>query len=290
MVNAILKPNWGGLRIFSMVRIASVFPTMKHSLAGGALLLLAGCAGGQAADVQAVEVASQSDATLENFTTVGKPTKTIETPWGPREVYDPAQDEEVRAAFLSVFKRGDVTFGDISRYNGITAQYPNRLTSFRKYTAPQIKNKPDARILKTARQIQYYDILRLGCKDIEEFPNQKYGKLFFSKPCEDSELGSKDMSVCEMSSYVVNHRLPSPYVTKSVNPEEAQTFREPGDNRVLTEIPDYTQPLILNGNKYDIHFLTLIGVEGGSDEKSTVDLLNHARCIEWHGSEFFKNR
>ena len=278
-----------------MMRIASLYSKFKRPLCGAVLLLLAGCAGEQDGGVDAqadagsasVAIETALTETPETFTTVGKPTKTIETPWGPREVYDPAQDEEVRTAFLSVFTRGDVTFGDVSRYNGITPQYPNRLTSFRKYTEPQIENKPDARILKTARQIQYYDLLRLGCKDVEELPNQKYGKLFFSEPCEDSELGSDEMSVCEMNSYVVNHRLPSPYVTKNVNPEDAQTFRGSGDDSVLTEIPDYVRPLILNGNKYDIHFLTLIGPEGGPDEVSTIGLLNHARCVGWHGSDFF---
>ena len=36
---------------------------------------------------------------LYDFTIEGKPTKTIETPWGPREVYDALQDEELRVIF-----------------------------------------------------------------------------------------------------------------------------------------------------------------------------------------------
>ena len=39
----------------------------------------------------------------KNFTTQGKPTKTFETPWGPKEIYDPVQDEEVRKAFERLY-------------------------------------------------------------------------------------------------------------------------------------------------------------------------------------------
>ena len=44
---------------------------------------------------------------LSDFTTEGKPTKTIETPWGPREVYDPTQDEAVIEAFKNVYIMGE---------------------------------------------------------------------------------------------------------------------------------------------------------------------------------------
>ena len=43
-------------------------------------------------------------AEIQSFTTEGKPTKTIETPWGPREVYDPMQDSEVKQAFRQIMK------------------------------------------------------------------------------------------------------------------------------------------------------------------------------------------
>jgi len=47
---------------------------------------------------------------LKNFTTVGKPTQTVETPNGPREIYDPTQDEEVRAAFTYIYNQNDPNF------------------------------------------------------------------------------------------------------------------------------------------------------------------------------------
>ena len=43
--------------------------------------------------VKQVEI--QSESNPNNFTTEGKPTKTIETPWGPREVYDSAHDPDI---------------------------------------------------------------------------------------------------------------------------------------------------------------------------------------------------
>jgi len=43
--------------------------------------------------------ASNDFPELSDFTTEGKPTKTIETPWGPREIYDPVQDPQVIANF-----------------------------------------------------------------------------------------------------------------------------------------------------------------------------------------------
>ena len=93
-----------------MMRIASVFSKLKRPLAGAALLLMAGCAGGQAADVQdaaADDVAVQSAAAATEFTTADKLTRTIETPWGPREVYDPAQDPQVKAAFERIYNRDE---------------------------------------------------------------------------------------------------------------------------------------------------------------------------------------
>ena len=121
IVNAILKPKSGRLEDMFMMRIASVFSKLKRPLAGAVLLLLAGCAGGQAADVKDGAVADdvaavKNTASVDSFTTVGKPTKTIETPWGAREVYDPAQDEEVRNIFQKYNQNAD-TSSESDRHN-----------------------------------------------------------------------------------------------------------------------------------------------------------------------------
>ena len=97
-----------------MMRIASLYSKFKRPLCGAALLLVAGCAGTQdggvdaQADAGSVPVAVETALTEipETFTTVGKPTKTIETPLGPREVYNPAKDEVVRGAFERLYEDG----------------------------------------------------------------------------------------------------------------------------------------------------------------------------------------
>jgi len=33
---------------------------------------------------------------VDTFTTEGKPTKTVQTPWGDKQVYDPTQDADIR--------------------------------------------------------------------------------------------------------------------------------------------------------------------------------------------------
>ena len=63
---------------------------------------------------------------LSDFTTEGKPTKTIETPWGPREVYDPTQDEEVVTAFKKIYdsnKFGQALHELADNEHSLNAQY-----------------------------------------------------------------------------------------------------------------------------------------------------------------------
>lgn len=48
---------------------------------------------------------SSKQGDVPEFTTEGKPTKTIETPWGPREVFDPTQVPEVREFFALWYKK-----------------------------------------------------------------------------------------------------------------------------------------------------------------------------------------
>jgi len=48
-----------------------------------------------------------ASADWKNFTTRGKPTKAIETPWGLRVVYDPAKDDVVRLAFKRIYDRNE---------------------------------------------------------------------------------------------------------------------------------------------------------------------------------------
>jgi len=89
-------------------------PILRAVKAAGFTGLTFGLLGCAAQDVAAPDTVDNAQATTETtvekpveFSTIGKPTKTIETPWGPKEVYDPIQDEEVRAAFKRIFDRDD---------------------------------------------------------------------------------------------------------------------------------------------------------------------------------------
>ena len=80
-----------------------------------ALSLSAGCAavsqdGSSNSSVASSELSS-------DFTIDGKPTETIETPWGPREIYDPTQDAVVRRAAQYIYdNNADPLF--YASYNG----------------------------------------------------------------------------------------------------------------------------------------------------------------------------
>ena len=54
--------------------------------------------------------------TAENFTTQGKPTKTVQTPWGDKQVYDPTQDPEIIEAFEYV-KNIHQQYGPNAKYD-----------------------------------------------------------------------------------------------------------------------------------------------------------------------------
>ena len=83
-----------------------------------ACVLLAGCAGQLAGDVgpktedRAVKTtpAKVQIPDPDHFTTKGKPTKTIQTPNGPVEIYDPTQDPEVRAAFERIYTQNNSNY------------------------------------------------------------------------------------------------------------------------------------------------------------------------------------
>jgi len=65
----------------------------------------------------------------DSFTTEGKPTKTIETPWGPREVYDPSKDVEVLLAIEEIYNRGDVFYGDVHKVSPVRPVKSDKLRS-----------------------------------------------------------------------------------------------------------------------------------------------------------------
>ena len=186
---------------------------------------------------------------LEEFTTVGKPTKTIETPNGPVEIYDPAQDPEVRAAFNVVYARGDVTFGDVSRYNAFfrTGPYPAGIAT---------GNDPikETEIVRRAREIHYNDMMRIGCRFIRTKPPQSYGRSHLKAPCEDSRMGDLSLSKCEINSLETNMEVGGP--TLGLSEEMKEELRPKVRRRILRE---ESYPVWQNKEPYNQLHIVLIG-------------------------------
>jgi len=94
----------------------NINPCLKFAALGLTFLAI-GCAAQDTASLPAqteaeaiAQLESGAEINPETFTTEGKPTKTIETPWGPREVYDPLQDKDVRTAFEYIYKQNSPEF------------------------------------------------------------------------------------------------------------------------------------------------------------------------------------
>lgn len=94
---------------------------------------------------------AQSGELTSNFTIKGKPTKTIETPMGPREVYDPVHDKNVRSAFEKIYlsnKEGHLSY--LIEQNKINPFYEPH------------------QVLRTALMNQRKDYFNQGCLIIQE--------------------------------------------------------------------------------------------------------------------------
>ena len=85
----------------------------------------------------------------ESFTTKGKPTTTIETPWGPKEVYDPTQDSEIREDFKIWYNHPELI------------SYNDHITEMYYFYEKNAKYKQQ--IIRDARRIQALDYARHQC-------------------------------------------------------------------------------------------------------------------------------
>ena len=267
----------------------------------GAALL--GCSNTESLSSQA-KIETQAEVlkptVAEEFTTKGKPTKTIETPWGPREVYDPAKDNVFKIAFEKVFLRGDVTFGDISRFNGTTSNNPEVLSKydFPKGVTPSVPTQ-DAITLRLARQTQYYDMMRLGCKVIDEIPNQNYGHQHLSRSCSGERLGRPQLSECELGRTLTVTEVQNPEVVK-VPADDRHKGRwyvfhgrekQIGQYLTATDEPFYTaysRPINLSGVEQNIQNVFFIGPQSGLTTEESYAALTYIGCQQWHDKSFFE--
>jgi len=117
--------------------------------------------------------------TVENFTTQDKPTKTVQTPWGDKQVYDPTQDPEIIEIFEYVSKQ--------NKENGFRGR--EGLSSY--------KN-----LFKDVNQIQFNDMLRTGCVSPSFFESgcrkrPDYVKNEVPKNCPTLNFGKANLNRCE---------------------------------------------------------------------------------------------
>ena len=149
------------------------------------------------------------------FSTKGKSTRSIDTPWGLREVYDPMKDSEVKQAFRQIMKIKQEAnyFNDwpedildrVQIHTHITHINRNKvdLNLPAKFEAIERKS-PEIRdylsIVLIAKTAQSLDYTRSNCEHIN---NLQCGKsvdwLSFEAKCEQHELswGHFEMSSCE---------------------------------------------------------------------------------------------
>jgi len=110
-----------------------------------------------ATNSESVDISNTTAAEFnpDSFKTEGKSTKVIETPSGPREIYDPLQDDEVRAAFKWLYEQNNSKF---------TVYYTE---DERKYDYLPRKYRAPSQLLKSAMFAQVYAYQALSCRRVE---------------------------------------------------------------------------------------------------------------------------
>ena len=125
--------------------------------------------------------------TCETFTTAGKPTKTIETPWGPKEIYDPVQDNEIIQAYSKIKKQNYNSIKELYA-DGSSYDYANH----------------DVELLFLAREIHHLDVMRSGCKRLISYEcgTSRNGDVRLLKnSCDVSSVLGHPRSACEGDFY-----------------------------------------------------------------------------------------
>lgn len=147
---------------------------------------LLGCSNTESLSSQA-KTETQAEAprpiAANEFTTKDKPTKTIETPWGPREIYDPAQDEEFRAIYRKWFD------ADFKNYNPYQLSPKNSIE-----THSTLSN---GSYFSDSMLLVQVDYLRSGCA-LTVQGTCFYNEYIFKTDCKaEHKFGSLELSKCE---------------------------------------------------------------------------------------------
>ena len=185
-----------------MGRLGTVLMWSVALVAGG---WLAGCAGQRAGDVgpktedRAVKTtpAKVQIPSPDHFTTKGKPTKTIQTPNGPVEIYDPTQDPEVRAAFDMLYNKRAKFFSHHPKV--VFHQSDLHTWEWQPFFKKNGRARKLGRILSMAERAQTYDYMRAGCQMQSDYqcygPTNDFDVLI--KKCPKYRWGNFRLSSCE---------------------------------------------------------------------------------------------
>lgn len=137
------------------------------------------------------------------FTTEGKPTKPVVTEWGRSDVYDPAQDPEVKAAFDYVFDRG-------LAYEKSPESDPTIEADL----------KPYVEFFEKIEKIQMNDLARSGCKSTtvaycrgDDIIQNKLSE------CPKLNWGRPEMNVCEAGNIEFSANDPAEVVLGNIGAE-----------------------------------------------------------------------
>ena len=201
-------------------------------------------------NAEAQAKAVSPDPTAEDFTTVGKPTKTIETPWGAREIYDPVQDEEVAKIFSKWYNENSKT------YKGIQNEKSKAYNYF-----------------AAAEKVNLINYMRLGC-DIRErsfdwLPTWYEDKKLKLECGKESTAVESFLTLCEAENIspngIILQTQPTNKVPKNSTYHSSLPPREDG-------LPLPYQSLVL-------------GESSGFDEAQLIEIIFDVYCRRWKGQD-----
>ena len=204
--------------------------------------------------------------------TSSDPVKVVETPWGSRELHDPAQDPEFIKKLYEIYTRGDVTFGDIA-IHGLSSE--------------ELNEPDDVRYVREALQAHHFDLARLGCKTSDYFSRRgHFHERGLSVPCPDTLMGNPVLSACEIQKWVVTVTTPE-IISMPVKRTDRPRYRLedahiiPSQNEPGTVFAQFE---IWRGllHENSIHPISFIGEVSAYSQDETLEFVTYAQCEEWH--------
>ena len=245
---------------------------------------LAGCAQSEAEHKSSVVKQNNAQpvtpANQSAFTTAGKPTKTIKTPNGPVEIYDPTKDVEVIQIFKKWYEDDRYSILDYSEYLGRSKEWD---------------------VLLRAEALQSLDLKRAGCEAViqgngrlESYNQVEKGGLkprvkllYFTKNCGNQHnFGAYELTKCE-----ANNKSTIP---KSKARRRAFAIRVAGERTLEApmvwkasesgvKISDLQKErgnfnIVDNGLKNEV-----IGVSSGKSYLSQLSGIVSQKCEKWRG-------